>query len=401
MGWLQKLLRRETPEDTFAAKTVRELAERGERGPFDYDRGAFALRGRGTDRTWFLHNLFVEHQRTDGEAERRELFDSFLRSVREAEVPMEWAVIAPLVRPVLRHQPSLTGVWLDAATRQQRDIWDGAFTQFAPGVALCVAADRPDTIMLLNRDSLGELGVTFEVALEQARANLAAMAPPEFRLDVNGYFISNDGDLYDASRLLLADYAQSLPLAGEPIVIPLARNGVFVADSAKPESFAALIDHVLAEGEANPRTISRAPLVRRDGRWVPHDPASEAGRAFEKLTKVQAADDAECLREPIQKQTERDRRDIFVASFILMEQNGRFWSYCVWSPVPSLLPRTDYIAIRAREDATDVLMRRWDDVMEVCGSRFIAEDWDPPRWFVEDGVTKAELAALEGKQGLP
>lgn len=380
MSWLDRL--RSSPEDRFARLVIRELEARGWDGSIAFDRATFSVKPSGDDGpTHFLDNLYAEHRRAPNAAAKADLFDSLHACLAQSPLIMTWEVAAPLLLPALRNRFDLLNWWLDPNFGQQKGEWDDALRSLAGPIAVVAAIDRPETIELLKLSGLRDLGVSFDTAIERGLVNLALLPPARFRADGDGLWISGDGDLHDAARILLPTYADELAVEGERIVVPLARNGAIVADSAKADAVAALVDLVNAEAAHNSRLIARTPLVRRAGVWVPYYSTGHDMRSLMTLHLLQTLDDYGGQRALLQAYCERTARDLYVAELIAMEVGqGSYITYATWSDVPILLPSANYIALANTDGPT--LFRRWDEVMSIASAQMTLESWDPPRWFV-------------------
>lgn len=376
-------------QSRFAKLTIRELAERGFTQPLRFDEPSFSLR-RQDGSKHFLANIYAEWLREKDDANRYALFDSLYANLIEGEQSLDWESTANSLLPVVRNRLDIGSYWLNPHMEAKRQDWEGVYEPLVDPAAVYVAIDTPAGINLLANAALSELGVTFEEAFARAMSNLGRLSPPAFVRMPDRFWITDDGDLYDASRLLRPDWGAALPVTGRLVAIPLARNGVVAADLDDPEAVAAMAIYVETEAAENPRRISRCAMVRRGPGWT----AAPTGMVpLDRLRQLQNLDHYASQQSLLNGYFEKTGRDVFVATMEgVSAEDGGIHTYATWSDVPTLLPHAEYIALNL--DMKQVAIRRFEDVQAVAGEMMTREDFDPPRWFVPSGISSKAFERL-------
>lgn len=106
--------------------------------------------------------------------------------------------------------------------------------------------------------------------------------------------------------------------------------------------------------------------------------------------------DQKSLLEALYEKTGIDR---FVASFSAAQKDdGETLSYCVWSNVDTLLPKTQKVAF-IREGEEVAALGGWETVVAVVGELMETLDMHPPRYRVTEFPNEEQLMAI-GKEEL-
>ncbi|MGH7137777.1 MAG: hypothetical protein ACREHD_18670 [Pirellulales bacterium] len=238
----------------------------------------------------------------------------------------------------------------------------------------------------VTQENLEKWGISVYEAIEVAKQNLAEM---EFAIGAidQKLFVVVAGDAYDATRMLLLDQIRALPLAGQPVAMPVTRDSLMFAGSDDVEGLGMMAD-VAEKKEGEPRPLCSIPHMLVGDEWLPwlppaDHPHHERFRLFH--VKHYYRDCAE-QKKLLDALHEKKGDDVFVASFSAAERDDKVRSYCVWSKdVVSWLPKTDYIGLYVHEPE-----QQW----------FVSWTWKPifRFWLAKSGsMRRSELATSRSR----
>jgi hypothetical protein len=215
--------RRENPRDDFARRIMARLRERGWPHELTYDAGRFAVAlGDGGGGVMHLENTYREWLRFP-EVDREGALDAAVAHVLEDKAPLGLEEALDLLLPAIRNRFDVESVGRgDEASRRV------ASAPVAGHLAVLVAIDREHSISMVSDAQVAEWGVSFDSLLERAVANLESRSPCRFERHEGGFFVSDFGDYYDTSRLLVPRLFDQLELKGDPIAVAVSRTGLVV-----------------------------------------------------------------------------------------------------------------------------------------------------------------------------
>ncbi|MBP6011861.1 MAG: hypothetical protein KBA31_06500 [Alphaproteobacteria bacterium] len=260
---------------------------------------------------------------------------------------------------------------------------------------------NPASLMSLDSRHIGTFDVPFSTLLERAVLNLREKSVVLFVRDPGGFHLSQYNDLYDCSRLLVPHLFDLLSLNGDPIAVPLARNGLVVAGSKDVGALLAMAQFVEQQIETATRPIGYMPIILRDGEWRTFDlPEPELGPLRELVAK-QRLWDYEIQREMIEAHFQKSQRDVYVGKLDAIKFEGRIISYTTWARnVLTLLPKADVVAIPPERGGL-ALLRKWDDFFAVCGECLTDEGFYPTRYLTPPTMSEERLRRLEREFSIP
>jgi hypothetical protein len=352
MGFLDRLLGAPTLPSVVRDVT-RELQQRDAQDlRVDLSLREMGFRMHGGEMRLFLGNLLhdLQHCRR---ADRPALLKRFLDGMLSPDnaLPASYAQARALLMPVIRRRGDIGIVALSTLAAS-----GGASPQFVPAsqplvddLVIALVCDRPTSMAYVNQHELTQWQVDFDQALADALDNLRAL--PEhggWKQLGQGVWSGEWGDAYDSSRILLPDLLFRGVASGNPLVMVPTRETLLLAPA---NDVAAQLAMLASAGQAlreSPRWCSTAIYQVVDGRldvYAPQHPrVCESLRTLERdVAKSDHADQKALL----DKAHERDGKDIFVASFAVMEKDGRMLSCCTWTEGVSagMLPKTDVVAL--------------------------------------------------------
>jgi uncharacterized protein YtpQ (UPF0354 family) len=343
-----------------------------------------------------LRNIYAEYCRLDKADRRKWLNSTCIGLAREPNIPSEFEDASHDLRPSVRSRSLIDIIRLDT-------ILSGGEPQEWPTVPLsehlvvALVYDLPTTMGFVPDDKLDEWGVSLYEAMEVAQRNLESLEYAMMGLG-ESLFIFENGDAYDATRLLLKDRIRQLPVKGDPVAMPVTRECLLVTGSDDEAGLGMMAD-IAKEKLDDPRPVCTIPVRLVGGDWEtwmppPGHPHHEKYRA---MALQHFGGDYSTQKELLERVHEKTGRDIFVATFSGMEKDGVAFSYATWSKnVPTLLPKTDRLALYDA-DTEAMYMAEWDKVHEVVGDLMTPTEHYPPRWFVEEFPTPEQLKAMRAE----
>ena len=252
MGLLDRLLNRPLSPDAFAKMVIKRLRASGETGPIEYDPKQFRL-SKSKDRVLFLHNTYQQYQRLP-ESEHENLIKSFLTTWHTIglESPKDFDDAKADLLPALRAR-----AYLEIDVHRISDTFRSdvviPFEVIGEHLAVSLVYDLPQSMMSVDSKLLDQWGVSFYEAMEVAKQNLHENTL-EFTKAGDLYAVVS-GDSYDASRLVLKDFIESMEVSGDKIAMVPNREALYICGSEDTDGLA-MMAHLTKENFQHERNIS-------------------------------------------------------------------------------------------------------------------------------------------------
>jgi len=388
----------------FAQMLLKEAARRGRPADYQFDEKNFTLK-RGQQHV-FLGNLYKDYCHAKGDHKKR-VFENALALFgnKAAELTAEEALCHATAAIRERAVFSLTQLHLKIEDSQAKDL-DPAFERVSDWFVKVIVLDFPEYVRVVNVTDLEKWGISFEAMFTLGLKRLQDSTPPKFRSE-DGYFVGTWNDDYDASRALLPQVFQDLPIEGNPVVCVPTRLKLLVADDQNPAAVEAMFKKAEEIANKEPRPHNPAPLTYHDGQIIDYLP-EKGSPVFNHVQRARGL--AGMLyysqqKDLLEKLYEKTRKDDFVASFKFTQRSdGSYLSYSVWSRgIRTLLPKTDLIMLsdpeRPKEEMI-VAQISWDRAQAVLGSLMLDTEMFPPRFYVSQFPSVEQLKELVSNPGL-
>ncbi|TAJ69081.1 MAG: hypothetical protein EPO51_23880 [Phenylobacterium sp.] len=390
-------LKRRRLEDEFAERVRTRLRERGWSHEMTYDREAFSLTGGPEPFVLNLGSMYRDWAAYPKREQSAQL-DRVVAPLLEADLVTTYEEAAPRLLPAIRSLANLEALALDAEASLEIAY---PHQPFAGSLATLLAVDLPHTISVMGVQTIKAWDRSLDELLARAMENLIAISPVRFRQTDAGYHISDYGDGYDSSRLLMPELFLALQLKGPPVAVAVTRDMVVVAGRDDPPALQAMAAHVVQAFNEATRPLSWLPLILRDGRWEPFEGAltPELG-ATRDLAIRQAIWDYGLQAPRLERYFERQGQDIYVAPLEPIRSRGEAFTWTSWTEgVAALLPAAQGIGMTTADDRR--IFRLWSDIETVCG--VFAEDttFHPSRYRPPPWPTEAEFSRLETEFSTP
>ena len=355
MGFLDFFTSTPSPE-RFSAIAADGLRAEGYRDPIRIDQPGFRLLlGADGKHVFNLNNFYRDYCRVS-KGERKNVMQSYLKSMIGNELPKAFADAKSRLLPILRSRSMIEYVALTAAG--EPGIGNVPASQpFSTDTAIMLAYDTEHAMMTLTGSMLADWGVSFATALAAASDNLRDATVASFEQVAPGLFIGTWNDSYETSRLLFPDLAYQLGVGGEPVLMIPTRNRLMVASANDRAAQLTMVAMARRLVEDEGRQVSALMYRYAQGRAVeclPSDP--EVAGALAELRRRTLADDYAGQKEMLDKLHQKAGADIFVASYQVMSssQTGREASLTVWTEdVDTLLPEADLVALVSTAELED------------------------------------------------
>ncbi|MCM6775710.1 hypothetical protein NDR87_18295 [Nocardia sp. CDC159] len=363
-----------------------------------YDPDEFSLTVAERDRILYLDNLFRETADL-AEEERAARIARFVTALLASGTEeFGWEQVRNRLRPILRPVS-----YRLAAPDDVEFLARPAF----PFLDELVAVDLPDRRSIVTAGEASEWGVPAERVFATARANLAALGPPD-SVDPNTVVrFADDGNGYFTSRLLSPEWLAAFTFGDRrPVAFAPDVDTLIVAPD-DPDVLEPLF--AMAEQEYREATRALSPqgyTLDPDGNVVPfdlvgpHPQHAAARRAACGLAVSEYAAQSEWLRERFEEELHLERYDIepaYVAGAYLTEGPHGTDTVTIWGRgVEYLLPRTDYIAFCDEDDQGEpytLFTVPFPDALEALGLTPVP-GLEPPRYEVRHWPDDATLTAL-------
>lgn len=243
-------------------------------------------------------------------------------------------------------------------------------------------------------------GESEDVVFDQALKNLAKIELPQWVPIGEGVFQLDSTDCYAESFMLLVATSETLSFAGNEAMIAPNRGVLLAADRGNDSALMAMVGEATRLIQTKPWPMSGTVLVRDGSAWKEFFGSGELAKKIHVLRTLNMRGvymDQKTALDDINAQKERD---IFVASYFMLEREGGLMSWSSLSEgIATLLPRSDIVVIGRSDggnDRIETIPVLWDDAERILGSQLEATRLSPPRYLtnvVPDTAKWAELRA--------
>lgn len=336
-------------QEKFASVVLKHISKVEIFTELSYDAEHFCIRfkdSRGEVMTFNLHNVFKDYQRADNKS-RPGVLEKYIQAFASPPDMSSGEVALHNLMPVVRDRAvfeyALLKGRLDGVNKASNVI---PSLPFIGHLVIALVVDSEHSTMTVNSGKLAEWGVDFPGALQIAIANLRDRTEAKFNPVGRGVFISSWSDVFDASRLLLTDMLHRLAIKGDPVIAIPSRNHLLVTGSGNEQGVDDLIEIAAGILMNDTRPLAAQLFQFHDGSWKPFDGGRHAREKLSKpeyLRKVGVYEDQKKLLDQIH---EKERIDIFVASYRAYENTdlgGLFGVAQLTRGVRTLLPKADYV----------------------------------------------------------
>lgn len=266
-------------------------------------------------------------------------------------------------------------------------------------VIACCVEELDNGLRFVTDADLVNWGVSAEQVLKDAKANVCAL-PCEVHPSARAHFVFAN-DSFQAARLVHTALFRDRPARGMWVAVVPDRNTYFLAESEDLEGLAILARLAEKQCIEGDRLISGTPFVLRNGTWEVFTPPEAVQIAFCNAGRQFAASRWGEFKAVLEKDLERRREDIFVASFTVYadEKTNAYWSNVVWSNgVDTILPVADRVTFFEGEGVPR-RVAAWADVLRVMGPSMQELEGLPLRFRVKVFPNAEQMVAMGARMG--
>ena len=402
MGFVRSLIERffgPPSEDKFARIIQTTLRRMGDSRHCTYDKANFRLvfiENGEQSSIINLRNLHTEYCKADKAHRSKYLLQTCRGFVNPMDIPDEFEDARHDLLPTVRTRSMLEVLRLESLL-QGAEPTEMAWVPLTDHLVVCLVYDLPHSMQFVNQEQLDRWEVSLYEALEVAQQNLAERSFAMYALGESVFIIQN-GDSYDATRLLLKEQIAGLQLSGRPIAMPVNREMLIITGSEDAEGLAIMAQ--IAEDQAGEaRPLCPIPITLVDNEWETWLPPADHPHysKFRLLELKYLYGEYAEQKELLERRNEQTNTDVFVASYAAMEKDTEAVSWAIWiKDCTTWLPQTNLVALSDPE--TEVTrMATWEQVYSVAGHRMKPLDMYPPRWLLDDFPSPNELEKIGGE----
>lgn len=401
MGFFDFFRRKPTPEK-FADIFMDFARKQGFTQEMRYVAEEFQIRVEGEgNHVLNLHNAYHDYCKA-ARSNRQQLLIKYTASLNVPQMPSRFDDARANLMPTVRGRGQLEYLRLMTQIEGAEHTFEDVSQPFSDDAVLMLAYDTEHSIATLMPTQLKDWGVDVADAMAAALANLRDRTVDRFVDLGEGVVMGEWNDAYDTSRILLPDLAYRAGVGSDPVMM-IPTRGCFMLTAAG--NAAGQLRMIVAAHESiehDGRFVSSGMYCIQGGKIIAWQP--QEATVAQKLGDLQRrclASDYRSQQELLEKLHEVKQRDIFVASYQLLENktDHSLTSCCTWvKGVDSLLPKTDWVALVTPDesggDAAITKMLAWTDVMALGAELMQAVEGYPLRYRVQAFPAEEKLAAL-------
>ncbi len=388
MPWWDNILGG-NPRDRFAQQLMSELARAGDTRLAEYDPAEFRLVFRdssGEQGVLNLSNLFAEYTAAN-KSDRPRCMKAMVRAALSHMKPMPdvFDEAAYDLRPRLWTRSTFEHLRYQSILNDEAGL-DWPLEDVGEHLQLSLVYDLPESVRSISMEDLNRWEKTYWEARERAVENLAEVEVVYARLG-DDLYVTDTGDTYDGTRLIMLDFIRELEVPGRPLAMVPNRDTLIVTGTESIEGQEQMLAIAAMEMQHKPRPMVGSPLIlAADNQWEDYQvpDVHPLSADYHELRMAWLGAEYEQQREMLARINEKQRNDIFVASYSMLEKDGRRFSYCVWGgEYISWLPETDLVALMETEQSQPRLVR-FAELKERCPHLLRELEYYPRRFEVVD-----------------
>lgn len=384
----------------FAQIVIKYARSQGLANTIHFDEAEFRLVvGENASHILNLHNAYRDYCAA-AKSQRDTVLLKYTAGLKIEGIPDDYASARPHLMPSLKPRGQGEYLRLTALIQDKTMSYEAAALPFSEDAVLMLAYDTEHSMALLNKANYDDWGIPIEEALKAALDNLRDRTVDRFVDLGDGVIAGVWEDAYDSSRILLSDLIYRAGCGSDPVMMVPTRGRLLLAASNAVAAQLKMIEHAQNCIEQENRVVSTGMYKIRDGKIVSYYPKDENIRSqLKNLQMTQLAEDYGSQKELLETLHEKNREDIFVASFTVLKNNDtdKLTSLSTWTRgVVSLLPKTDLVAMvtpKKQEGEYESKILCWDDVCKLAGGLMTRVEAYPERYLVKDFPEQAALDA--------
>jgi hypothetical protein len=387
-------------QNKFAKIFAESARKQGFSTPMVYQEEEFQMViGSDGKRVFNLVNAYRDYGNVP-KAERHAVLKRYTASLDLPTIPLDFQIAKNNLMPSVKCRAQGEYVRRTSQLSNSNTQYTELSTPLGDDAVIMLAYDGEETLSVVVQSQLDDWGVTFEVAMETAIANLRDRTIDTFINLGDGVMLGQWNDAYDSSRILLQDVIYRAG-GGDPVVMIPTRGRFLVGPSQSVAAQLKMIDFSLNSLQQDGRPVSAGMYKISDGLIVQYVPQhAEVVALLDQLKKMHLLDEYGSQKNMLEKIHENEEEEIFVATFNLYKNDatGRITSHATWSKdVKTLLPKTDLITLfQAGKTEADhkMFLVTWEDLWKVAGHSLEEVEGYPVRYLAADFPEDDVLASV-------
>ena len=399
-------------QDHFAESVLNALRKDGENREIEYDSGQFALLIKETDGSvcsiLHLTNRYQDYLTLPPERQM-DLVLEIARDhleMRAFHFPDSFQEAAPHLLPCVdertRYESYHLSLQIDNLGLDRGELNNLEFNKrkipylpMADCLGVSLVYDLPNCKVQITQQCLTEWKVELAEALAAAEENLQKITPSSFKPLFDGFYASEWSDTYDASRICLPSLMKGLRVQGEPVVMIVNRDVVFVTGSQDREGLeklAYLTNKGLKELARPARTM---PIVLSGTEWAPlelrpEEVSFDAFRWWHNLKAMVEQDSYEEQSMLLSRWFEKtgEKTNLPKVEVVEDQESRLMFSLFTWAKTgPSLVPKTSLVALPHQHlDIPDknIFIYPFEKIQQAAGDELAPTPLYPPRYRVQE-----------------
>jgi hypothetical protein len=348
-----------------------------------------------------LVNIFLQYSQA-ARSRRPALiqkYAAFCEAMKQG-IPKLWELAAKSIYPVVRSRFDRKVTATALRGESNGVAFDVLVWPYIGDLEIRIAYDWGPHLGTVSTEVADAWGQSEDAIRERALRNLAALPPPSWEEVRPGVFALVTDNSYEESLFLVDKVVDKLPFDGPAVCSSCNRGVLLAADASKTEAVLALLDEAILNLQQKPWPLSGTLLVRGPNGWRAHVPDGEAGAKAGDLARISQFIAYRDQKTVLDEYHEKHGIDIFVATYSVFRRSqdgGTLRSWSTWvDGIPTLLPRTDFVALTKRETDREErpALLPWEQAVAMLGRYLQETEDDPKRFSVSERLSDADWVAI-------
>ena len=319
----------------------------------------------------------------------------------QMQPPKDWSEAADGVRLVVRSRYDMASMEVDP-DNPRTDVRSTVSWPLEGDLKLRLVYDFGRHVSHVAMEDMEAWGERESAVKARAMENLAALPAPEWKeLAADVFQIDPDVEFAE-SNMLLASVIARLPFKDRVAVIVPNRSILLAADSGSDAAMTTMLNEAIRCLQNKPWPMSGDVFIRQGGQWRMLERDGEIGKLLHVLDTLNMAGIYEGQKAAIDSHNESIGRDVYVATFSVIERDGSLSSWSSWAEgCITLLPETDVVVLgrhNGKAEPSEHLPVAWKDLRRVMGAQMQPNGSNPPRYFVDFFPDDAQWEELEKRR---
>lgn len=384
-----------TDKDSFVKAVLARFAARGWMDKLDYRADTFSI-DLGKGGTAFLDHLYQDWQHAEDDAGRDRVVNALVTmafdTVKRGEASGFDDVKADIL-PAIRNREYIDDLWMTMPSLG-KDLVQNAERPFCDSMTIVLTVNAAASIGSVFKPQLTDWGKSFDDVMTTAMSNLRTFKKADFQKHDDGFFFLNSEDYYDPSALLLPEFFANLTVKGDPVAVAVSRTLLLVAGSQDMAALKAMADLAEQTFNEDSRPISLAPIILRSGSWQPFAPVAGSYPMVDRLRTINALRNYGSQLQAVNSYNKSVDREVYVGQLEAIEiEHGLMTWASLADGIETWLPVCDAV-IMAPADLKNPFVRRFEDVLAVCGDVATVPDTWPPLYIFKTGLSHEQSESL-------